>query len=93
MKYQKGHPGGPGRKKGVGNLKKLAKVSQILIEKGINPVDEMLKLIPQLSPKDQTASWQYLHSFVETKPKEIAEEPVVEEVSNADILELVSVNK
>lgn len=64
-------PANAGRKPGSRNKKTIVKASVILAEREINPTDEILKLIPQLNPKDQVATWQYLHSYLESKPKQI----------------------
>lgn len=71
--FQKGqskHPNS-GRKKGVGNKKKLKKVAQILADQGIDPVANILDLMDELeSPRDKINAWFDILSYCQAKPKE-----------------------
>lgn len=105
MGFKKGDPKPPGsgRKKGTPNKKKLLKVVDILAEKDLNPVVEILKLMnsldskgkPALSPSMKITAWFDLLSYCQAKPKEVEAEkdPLnpedYEEVSSADLLKLV----
>lgn len=72
-----------GRQPGVVNKKKIIKISELLILKDINPVEEMLKLIPELNARDQMETWKFLLSYLESKPKSV--EVVEKEESDSDI--------
>jgi hypothetical protein len=59
-----------------GRRKKLLKhVDEILDKKGVHPIDEVLKLMPDLSKKDQAFLWMEILAYTHAKPKaEMAEE-------------------
>jgi hypothetical protein len=56
-------PAKKGRPVGSKDIKTLLKCEFVLAAKGINPTDEILKLIPQLEPKDQLEAWQFLLKY------------------------------
>lgn len=98
MAFQKGQPRPPnaGRKPGSVNKKRIPKVADYLAEKNINPVDEILALIPELKPWEQPKVWLELLSYCEAKPKAIEVLPSTDEdlddfedVSNEDLLRLI----
>lgn len=105
MGFQKGQPrpANAGRKKGSKNKRKVARVADILAEKGINPVDEILKLIngkdekgkPLLGPSLKLTAWFDLQSYCQAKPKALDNEPndidpeEFEDVTTADLLTIV----
>lgn len=55
MPFQPGQPRpeGAGRKKGAKNKKKVMRVEDVLVEKGVNPVEEILKTLPDLKPAER----------------------------------------
>lgn len=71
MRFQKGHPkpANSGRKKGVRNKSKIARVQDVLDENKLNPVQALLDLLPHLEPKDQARVWSDLLTYCEAKPK------------------------
>jgi len=73
MKFQSGQPrpAGAGRKKGSVNKKKLLRVEEVLLAADLSPVDELIKLLPQLQPKDAARVLLELQSYVEPKPKAV----------------------
>lgn len=93
-------PGTPktgGRKKGSLNKRssfRVARTTMVLEGKGLNPIEEILKLIPSLEPKEQVRAWEYIHQYVDVKPKEIAEpeeqefDDALEELSVEQLIEL-----
>ena len=77
MKYYPGQPKpeGSGRKKGTKNQKRIPKVAARLIEMGINPAEEALKAIYQLSPGERFDAWMEVISYCEAKPRYV--EPII----------------
>lgn len=73
--FKKGQPRHPdaGRKAGSPNKKRVAKVSDYLAEKDINPTAEILKLIPHMDYPDAAKAWLDLLSYTQAKPKEETE--------------------
>ncbi len=87
MGFLKGHPRpeGSGRQKGTPNKKTVAKVSDYLGEQGVNPAEEVLKIINEkkmvttreglqqeefaLSSAARADLWLELLSFCHAKPK------------------------
>ena len=69
-KGMKRYPGA-GRTKGVQNRKKIAKVAELLAEKCLNPTEEILRLMPELAPKDQVIAWLDLLSYCQPKLKAV----------------------
>ena len=57
---------GPGRPKGVKNSISFGKVKDILREEGRSPVLEILKLIDNLSDRDQVTTWLALLRFIDS---------------------------
>lgn len=91
-------PVNSGRKKGVTNKSKpLKKAKAILEEAGLNPIEEAIKLLPLLSPRDQINAWFEIHSWTESKPKteSTPQEPgspddaIEQDVTDADLLKVV----
>jgi hypothetical protein len=70
--FQKGQPRPPtaGRKKGTPNKATLLKVEEVLAQKGINPVEEILALIPDLPPVAQAKTWLELLQYTQAKKRE-----------------------
>lgn len=71
MTFYKGmpKPPGSGRKPGSKNKKRVAKVADLLAEKDINPVDQILNLIPSLDEEGQVNAWLDLLAYCQAKPK------------------------
>jgi hypothetical protein len=69
-------PPNSGRKKGSKNIRKVAKVSDILAERGLNPAEEILRILEQedLKPSEQIDAWLDLLSYCQAKPKEVEED-------------------
>ena len=70
--FKKGEPRHPlaGRKKGTLNKGRVAKVSEKLLEKCLDPVEELLKLLPEMEAKEQAKVWMDLLSYTQAKAKE-----------------------
>lgn len=62
-------PSGSGIQKGQKQQRTVIrkKVTEILAEAGVHPVTELMKLIPQLTPKDAARVWSDLLQYVEPK--------------------------
>ena len=93
MARPKGSPKLGGRVKGTPNkskLFKLSKTAEVLAEAGKHPIEEILKLLPLLPPRDAVKVWAELHSYLESKPRQ-AESPApdLEGLTDAQLLELV----
>jgi hypothetical protein len=63
-------PAGSGRKKGTPNKTKLVRVADLFAEQGINPVDKVMELLPDMRPEAQAKVWLELLSYCQAKPKE-----------------------
>ncbi len=67
-KFQKGHPGGPGRPKGV---KVILRVSTVLAEAGVHPATKLIELAnaPGTRPDLKKEIWETLLGYVEAPQK------------------------
>ena len=77
MSRPPGLPKTGGRQKGTRNKRssfKVARTTTVMESKGLNPIEEILKLIPSLEPKEQVKAWEYIHQFVDVKPKDLPDE-------------------
>ena len=77
--FKPGNTFGKGRPKGVRNRISLQKVDEYLAERGINPIEEILKLLPMLDPREQVKVWGGLLPYLYRKPTEepaLNEEPI-----------------
>lgn len=72
--FEKGKPRpvNSGRKKGSPNKRTIPKVADFLSENGLNPAEEIVKIIsdPDLHPKYKLQGWMELMSYTQAKPKE-----------------------
>src|SRR5258706_15597722 len=69
-----------GRPFGSKSQKTLLRVKEILLKKGINPIEKLLELLPLMRPKDQAAVWRDILGYVDVKrgtvaPKDADEKP------------------
>ena len=70
-KFTKENPRpGPGRPKGSKNTATLLKAEQYLAEKGVHPVEEILKRIPDVDAATAIKAYLELLSYCQSKPKE-----------------------
>jgi hypothetical protein len=94
MGFKDGHDRVGGRAKGVPNKRTLDLMAR-LEEHGIEPVREILALMPELSPKEQVDVYRDLLTYLYPKRKalEVIPDPVFEPqiqiLSNAEIIEIV----
>jgi hypothetical protein len=56
-----------GRQKGVPNKRNNLSVSKFLSDKGVVPVEEIWKLMPELKPEEQAKVWLKLQEYIEPK--------------------------
>jgi hypothetical protein len=87
--WQPGQSGNPsGRARRV-----LPRPDQVLADKGISPVEEILKLLPELRPTDQVKTWLELLSYCAAKPKGHADDDdearKLSAMSDGELLQLV----
>lgn len=70
--FKKGDPkpANSGRKVGVKNKHKLSTVRETLQERGINPIVEILKLLPDLKVSEQNQTWQWMQQYLDVKMTE-----------------------
>lgn len=66
--WVKGHKKVGGRKKGSKNKLNYKKVIDVLLEKGLNPTEEILKLIPELEISEQVKTWLFLLTYTQARP-------------------------
>lgn len=91
---------GSGRKKGSVNKRTLLRVDEVLSARGLNPVEEILKLMPDLPPVEQARQWHEILKYVqpimkaiEVDPKAFQPDPEpspAEDVSTDTLLALVN---
>jgi len=87
MAFEKGqYRPGPGRPIGSKNKKTLIRAELLLAEKNINPVAEILRLMPELSPDKQADLWLDLLSYCQSKPKDDQNENNGEYESDLDLM-------
>jgi hypothetical protein len=67
-----------GRPVGSPNKSKLLRVEDLLAEKDINPIEEILKLIPTLEPRDQVKTWLDIQGYVQAKPRDIESQLILQ---------------
>lgn len=68
----------PGRPAGAPNKSKLLRVEDLLAEKNQNPIEEILKLLPTLDPRDQVKTWLDIQSYVQPKPKDTESQVILQ---------------
>jgi hypothetical protein len=108
MAFVKGmpRPAGAGRKKGSLNKKKVLRVEEVLIKENINPIEEILKLIPKLQPAEQVKSYFDLLKYLQptlkaqevnpddySSSEEDEEENLTDELTNEELIKLVKHKK
>lgn len=62
------HPGA-GRPKGSKNKKRVLRVEETLVAKGLNPIEEIIRLIPELKKEEQVEAWQKLVPYYQAPIK------------------------
>lgn len=72
MPFKKGQPKvpGSGRTKGTLNKASILRVQDVLAQKGLNPVEEVLKLMPKLAEAQRVKAWLELLSYCQAKPRD-----------------------
>ena len=86
-------PKNSGRKKGQKNLKTLLKAKCVLVNANLNPIEEIIKLLPELSPRDRLEALKYLQGFVECHIKENIEDENNFQFENVKIDNLIPLVK
>lgn len=95
--YKKGQGGRP---KGVLNKKTRSinelKVDTVLSAKGVKPIEEILKLLPLLEPRDQVKTYLELQQYIQGKVRvvEVVDgeknpESYAAQMPTADLLQIV----
>jgi hypothetical protein len=72
--FQLGHPKYGGRQKGTPNkrtLAKLARVPDYMIDNKRSPIEEVMKLVQLLEPKDAIKVWLELLQYCDAKHREV----------------------
>lgn len=103
--FEKGQPrpANAGRKKGSKNIKRIPKVADYLADKGINPAEEILRILEEDAKKDEADRkigpfgrieiMLDLLSYCQAKPKEIDDvidddESVFDDLSEDELLKI-----
>ena len=99
MTFKKGDPkpSNSGRKRGTPNKVRVLRVAEVLAGNKINPVQEIISLLPNLEPRERVKTLLELISYLEVKPSiyepiEDHEEETqpAEAATTADLLSLVT---
>jgi hypothetical protein len=69
MAFEKGHQKYGGRKKGTPNKKTILRVEEVLAERGVHPVVEILKLLPNMPASDAAKTLIDLLKFCQPPAK------------------------
>lgn len=85
--WKPGQSGNPGGKR----KKIFPYVDEILKAAGLEPIQEIIKRLPQLNDRDQVNVWLELLPYVHAKPKQIedTQEDELEKLSTNELLRLV----
>jgi hypothetical protein len=91
MTFVPGKPKTGGRSKGTPNKKTLG-LAEILESQGVEPVSELLKLMPNLTPKEQADVYKDLMAYLYPKRKamEVSADPATLEQIKPTALDMVS---
>lgn len=79
----KGKVWAKGRTKNAINKIPFHKVIDVLIAKNLNPTEEILKLLPELSASEQVKTWLFLLTYTQNRPP-------VEEVKTVNAMAEIS---
>lgn len=72
----------------------LLRVDEILHKAGKHPVAEILKLLPELKPRDQAQMWVEILPYIQAKPKDYDEEKaIIEDLKKLSTTELFRIVK
>jgi len=83
--WQPGQSGNPsGRPKRV-----FPRVDQILFGAGLEPIKELLALLPTLKDKDKVQVWLEILPYVHTKAEYAPEQGEIEKLSDKELVKLV----
>ncbi len=86
-------PWKPGQSGNPSGRAKLAfpRPAEILKQMGLEPIAELMKLLPTLKEADQAKVWMELMPYVHSKPKPLdeGEEDELTKMSTAELLQLV----
>lgn len=88
MPFKLGHPHYPGSKGRPPGRQRSARktVEEILDELGVDPIKEMIKLMPELRPKEQARVYETLSKFVYAQKREIDVQGSIEHKAQVKIL-------
>lgn len=88
--WQPGSSGNPS-----GRAKKLInRVDEVLFKHGKHPIEELLKLIPELKPREQAQVWLDILPYVQAKPKDYDDEKaIIEDLKKLSTSELFAIVK
>jgi hypothetical protein len=75
---------GSGRKKGSLNKRTRFNVATILEQIGVSPVDEVLRILPVLEPRDQVRVWMQLQEYLEPKAV-VAVDSIIPDTDLSDV--------
>lgn len=78
-------PGNPGRPKGALGKKKVKRVDQYFIENDINPIEQIMRELPLLEPRDRVKTMLELLTYCYAKPNQY--EPLESLDENSEIMD------
>lgn len=93
-------PMGRGRPKGSLNKRTIflesLKIEDILIKHNVRPIEDLLKILPLLEPKDQAKIYLEMQSFIQAKPRSFEmpiplPKPQEDEAANASTEQLLQI--
>ena len=99
--FKKGdkRPEGSGRRKGQKSKNRLLRIEEYLAENKINPIQEIITLIPSLDPEDQVKTWLQLQAYLQPKASEAndptrqdEEEEDLSSLSEAELISISAIN-
>lgn len=83
--WQPGQSGNPGGKR----KRTFPYVDELLKAAGVEPIAEILKLIPKLKDRDQAQIWLEILPYVHTKPIYQDDPSEIEKLSDKELVKLV----
>ncbi len=84
-------PWKPGQSGNTGRKKWLTRIDEMCAKDGKHPYEELMKLLPELRPREQAEIWLQLLSYCQAKPKPLeAEKPDdLDDMPTEELLRLV----
>lgn len=78
-----------GKQKGTLNKKTVFSVASLLVDKNIDPIEEIMKLLPDLRPHEQLRAWLELLQYCDAKRKSVEVELQEAESDNEKLFDAI----